>query len=113
MIFKYDKSLKNVKTMTMIAFLRSKGWIFGEKTTSAQRMIPPIEMRGNKNTYLAIPLPAYEQADDFPMVINLVLNTIAVLYDTDKKKLAALFSQFLEDLKADLSLKKQILEFAG
>ena len=112
MIIQNDKSLKNIKTKTIVAFLRSNNWNLIKKTDTSFLLKPPAVFNAAEHARLRIPLPAYEQAEDFPMVISLVLNTISVLYDTDKKKLAALFSQFLEDLKADLSLKKQILEFA-
>ena len=112
MIFEQDETLKDIKTRTIIAFLQSKGWEIMKKTRSSFYVIPPKPMRATETTHLSIPLPEYEQAEDFPFVIGLVINSISILYEIDKQELVKLFSQSLEELKAEMALKQEILAFA-
>ena len=112
MTLMYDETLKDIKTETIVAFLRSKGWEMKKKSFRSFYMIPPVAMRGSEDTHLSIPLPAFQQAEDFTLVIGLVMNTIAALYEIDKSTLTKLFSQSIEEMKADIALKQKLLEFA-
>ena len=75
-------------------------------------LIPPVAMRENEDTHLSIPLLVFQQTEDFTLVIGLVMNTIATLYEIDKNTLTKIFSQSIEEMKADIALKQKLLEFA-
>ena len=112
MTLTYDEALKNVKTKTIVAFLRSNDWKLLEKTETSFLLKPPAKFNAAKHTRLRIPLPVYEQAEDFPIVIDLVVNTISTLYEIEKKQIIELFSQSLDEIKAELSMKGKIVAFA-
>lgn len=103
MTLMYDETLKDIQTKTMVAFLRSKNWEIAKETDTSYIMKPPVHMRANEKTHLRIPLPAFQQAEDFTLVIGLVMNTIATLYEIDKNTLTKLFSQSIEEMKAEIA----------
>ncbi len=101
-----------IKVKTVVAFLRSKGWILEKTTERYFVLIPPTIFKPEPTARFYIPLPKYEQAVDFPMVMDKIVNSLSVIYETEKKSLNNLFSKTIDQIKEDIEEKKAIVEFA-
>ena len=104
--------MNNIKTETVVAFLKARGWVLEKKDLISFILIPPAEFKPEPHARFYVPLPRFEKAKDFELHINLVLNTISELYEIEKEKLITLFSESLEEMRKETKMRKEILEFA-
>ncbi len=72
--------MKNVKTKSVLWFLKSKGWSITDDNISYHVLAPPTnDPDFGKNARLYVPLEKFEGTDSFVRNIKDVLGTISVI----------------------------------
>ena len=95
---------------TIIAFLKSKGWLEQSRDQHVCVMMPPASLSLSKNFEYQVPLND-TLVDYREYAIRLVFS-IAELYELNKRDLLELLSQRIEDIQKDIELRRELVAHA-
>ena len=95
---------------TIVAFLKSKGWLEQSRDQHVCVMTPPASLSLSKGFEYQVPLND-TLVDYREYAIRLVFS-IAELYELNKWDLLELLSQRIEDIQKDIELRKELVAHA-
>lgn len=102
----------NIKIKTLMTFLKYKGWKIKETTEYDFLIIPPSDLKEifeEPNVIFRVPLPKYEQAEDFGFVMKKLMRSFSILHNIEQSELEVLCSKTVEEIKANIELEKEML----
>jgi hypothetical protein len=96
--------------LTMVAFLKSKGWKEQKRDQHICELLPPQELQTAEHFTYSIPLD--ESRADYPEYAVRIAFSIADLYQLSKWDLLDLFSRRIEEIQQDIVLWQELLAHA-
>jgi len=105
--------MKNIKSETVLSFLKAKGWTEAKQVSWYISMKPASEIKTDDDTYLYIPQADYEGTNQYAEVMHIILNSIAGIYELDVQDLESLFSKTLEEIKQSVARQQAMLAAAS
>ncbi len=105
--------MKNIKSGTVLSFLKAKGWTEAKNDDKFIAMKPSPEIKTDDDTYLYIPQAAYEGTNEYAEIMNIIINSIAGIYDLKVQDLESLFSKTLEEIKQSVAQQQAMLAAAS
>ncbi len=102
----YNKKPRN---KTIIAFLKSKGWVL-EKTDKVYfRMNPPIDMVFDDKDFQYL-VPVNEDARGYEEFTFGIVRSISQLYEVELGELFDLFSKSMEEIRREVERETRLFE---
>lgn len=95
---------------TIIAFLKSKGWLEQSRDQHVCVMTPPVSLSLSKGFEYQVPLN--DTLIDYREYAIRLVFSIAELYALNKWDLLELLSQRIEDIQKDIQLRKELVAHA-
>lgn len=95
---------------TIVAFLKSKGWLEQSRDQHVYVMTPPVSLSLSKNFEYQVPLN--DTLIDYREYAIRLVFSIAELYELNKWDLLELLSQRIEDIQKDIELRKELVAHA-
>ena len=92
---------------TIVAFLKSKGWLEQSRDQHVCVMTPPVSLSLSKNFEYQVPLN--DTLIDYREYAIRLVFSIAELYELNKWDLLELLSQRIEDIQKDIELRKELV----
>ena len=107
--------MKKPYSLTIIAFLKSKGWSLlkskKDKASPFQTLLPPKEFEFDEP--FSYQVPTNEKAIDYHESALRIVFSIAELYELNKWQLLDLLSKSIYEIKKDIEEKQKIVAYAS
>ena len=98
--------MKILRSKTLAAFLKARGWREKEVDNRYMYLIPPEEMSQDEEDYFHIPLERLRDKPVYSRTLDTLVKSISSIYEIDIEILRKLFALKIDEIKTNPRYKQ-------